>query len=699
MTRALAIALLLVGCSDADSGGAPPAVEDRFTEYTRAAEKPAEQTVSVRQEEGKMGSPGPSMGIGASKRDFAPAARVVDSPEEPELPPREPAPEAPKPVATPRYAMNLEGEGEPEIEVSAVTAPAKPGIAEKAKERGPARARKKKPMAKTIVLDELLIEGKEESGEGDLLVLANEDLKQDKGVDQATRDGELRNDDGRLRQQNALDRGDDSGWLLTEKREERPDSFLPRVFYFENTYLGGNAAHEERLRRLDRAFGGRTPYRAAKLPPQAFDAPNDAGLALTAQLDRRYVDKPGRVVLQVGLQGSQRFGWRRPPIDVVLVVDQPVLANEAEVLVEAVTGLLRRLGAQDRVGVVLVGPEPVVLSPLGPVKDVRRHLAKALDGLSAPPAATAQALARAMDHAGDMLEAGSDNTARVPGAQTVLLMAAASGGRAQQAAQAAHQLNLRGLQNSVIDVSQEADNDWWEVANAGYGNYHRANPDDVMAAIDAELESLSRVIARLLRLNVRLAPDVQAIRVLGSRVLEGEEVARVKAREEAVDAQLSKTLGVKADRGADDDGIQTVIPYFYGGDSHVVLIELWVEKPGPVADVTLKFKDMVKLGNATAQTRASLSSLPRPETMAEKLVRRNVRGFDFAEALAEAAKALRRGNRSGAKNLLSEARGEVRGRDAALVADLIRLVDSGGSNHQLAEALAVASERRIGAPP
>ena len=566
-----------------------------------------------------------------------------------------------------------------------------------------ARVAKKKPKGrkrgkKILTLDEVTIEGIEDK--------QDKEKREDHGVDEVEDEEERAAGplakDGDLRTEGEVSRPDD-GLLFGFGEEDAgraapPARFLPRVCYFENTYLGGNAAHAEHLRRLDADFGAADrPYREATLSPQPFDAPGDSGLALSASLDRRWIDKPGRVVLQIGLQGSERFGWRRPPIDVALVVDRPVLANDEAVLVEAVTGLVRRLGPQDRLAVVLVGPRPVLLAPLGPVRDVRKHLAKALEHLTTPPAVGPAALAGAMAHAGDLLATGSENSARVPGAQTVLLLTHGGGGREQAAQQAAHDNNLRGLQNSVIDLSRESGNDWWSVANAGYGNFHQADPEDVLTAIDAELESLSRVIARLLRLNVRLSPNVEAIRVLGSRVLGQREVVQVKAREETTDRQLSRALGVKADRGDDDDGIQTVIPYFYGGDAHVVLIELWVTKPGPVADVTLKFKDMVRLANGTARASAALGRLPRPETPAERAVKKNVSGFAFAAALDEAAGHSRAGRFDAARRALRAA-APSSAQDRRIASRFQALLEQRPSR-RVGDALALASQRRVGHPP
>ena len=63
----------------------------------------------------------------------------------------------------------------------------------------------------------------------------------------------------------------------------------------------------------------------------------------------------------------------------------------------------------------------------------------------------------------------------------------------------------------------------------------------------------------------------------------------------------------------------------------------------PIADVTLKYKDMVALTNATARDSVSLSARPRAETPEQQLVRLNIRGFTIAEELIEAAQRLERG--------------------------------------------------------
>ncbi len=496
------------------------------------------------------------------------------------------------------------------------------------------------------------------------------------------------------RTQASRDEADEPDDSSRGEGERKPASFLPRTCYFENTYLGGNAAYAERLRRLDDALGGQIrPHHEARLPPQPFDAPSEEGLSLTATLDRSWLDQPGKVILQVGLQGSHRFGWRRPPLDVVLVIDQPVVAHPRDIPA-AIEALRKRLGPRDRMGIVLTAPTPLVISAVSPVREIRRKVAAVLPKLRKPRNNGPRGLVAALAGAGDMLRRAAGDEARVPGSQTVIVLTRGGDAtRVRAATRQVHALTLQGAVTSVIDLAPSGGS-WWSVASAGHGNFHRAT-QGVEKAVEAELDSLSRVIARLLRINVRLAKNVEAVRIIGSRVLGQDEVTRVKAREVATDRNLSKTLGLKADRGEDDDGVQTVIPYFYGGDAHVVLIELWVDKPGPVADVTLRYKDMVALDNATARASVRLSSLPRPPTPAQAAVSANVRGFGFASRLSDAAGAAGRG--AGAVRAVLDQAGQLAtGSDSSVVSAYRRAVDSGIAPQLLRESLLLASQRRIG---
>lgn len=487
---------------------------------------------------------------------------------------------------------------------------------------------------------------------------------------------------------------------------QKPEHFLPRMAYFENTYLGGNAAHQQMVRRLERDISGADkPWQQAYAAPQPFDPPTEQALALSATLDRRWVDGEGPVYLQIGVQGSRRYGWRRPPLDVVLVVDGPVLAAGTEATDELVGALLRSLGPQDRLGVVIAGARVPVVSEVEPVKELRTALAERLQRAGTPTDASPASLEHAIDVAGGLLQTAAQAQARVPGSQVTLVAVAGEAPdgelRAQRAAAAAHRLTLQGAMTSIVELGTAPEGPYWQVAAAGHGNYHRAAAGEERDVVTTELELLAKVVARLLRINIRLAPGAHAVRILGSRVLGAEQVRQVKAREVATDRNLSRTLGVTADRGEDDDGLQTVIPYYYGGDSHVILVELWVDGPGAVADVTLRYKDMVTLDNATARTSVSLGATPRPPLPEQLLVRRNLQGFALADALRGASAALSRNDSGGAMTQLNRANRYARGAaDAQVIEGFSNLVRESAGDPEAAEpvwrALGVAARQRVG---
>ena len=131
-----------------------------------------------------------------------------------------------------------------------------------------------------------------------------------------------------------------------------------------------------------------------------------------------------------------------------------------------------------------------------------------------------------------------------------------------------------------------------------------------ISLVDRELHASSRAVARALRLRIRLAPGVKLVDILGSRRLDEELAERVREAEVAIDRRLARNLGIQADRGEDEEGIQIVIPNFYAGDSHTILLDVVAENPGPLADVTLRYKDVVHLRNGVARANLTLQDGP-----------------------------------------------------------------------------------------
>ena len=149
------------------------------------------------------------------------------------------------------------------------------------------------------------------------------------------------------------------------------------------------------------------------------------------------------------------------------------------------------------------------------------------------------------------------------------------------------------------------------------------------------------------------APGVKLVDIIGSRPLAEEQAQRVRQAEVSIDQRLSRNLGIQADRGEDEAGIQIVIPSFYAGDSHVFLLDVVATRPGSIADVTVRYKDLVYLRNAVVRSNLSLSGRPGTPGPLERGVLKNLLAVEISDAVREAGLALARGNVEGAKQRLT----------------------------------------------
>jgi hypothetical protein len=173
-------------------------------------------------------------------------------------------------------------------------------------------------------------------------------------------------------------------------------------------------------------------------------------------------------------------------------------------------------------------------------------------------------------------------------------------------------------------------------------------------------------VARAVRLRIRLAPGVQLIDILGSRRLDEIHAERVREVERNIDRRLAQNLGIEADRGDDEDGIQIVIPSFYAGDSHVILLDVTAAGPGAIADVAVRYKDLVYLRNGVTRASLGLTAEARAAGPLERNVLKNYLSWSTSESLVRAGRAAAAGNSRRAAELLNEARDLLTGLRAEL---------------------------------
>ena len=455
-----------------------------------------------------------------------------------------------------------------------------------------------------------------------------------------------------------------------------------------STFVGGRGAQARLEDLLDRGVlvGGQHVRLEAfdELGRLPYAVPGDDAVALHAGLERtQVVSEGGRVHLQIALLARQGELPARPRMDVRLVFDRSgsMHGDKWTNAIAAAHALVDRLQANDTFG--LVSYSDVATLDLAPrrVGD-RRAAHAAIDGLIIGGGTNIEgALALAAENAPARRRASD-----VP---LVVLLSdgVASVGQTSPdmiAARAREMFDASGVITTSIGVGTEFDEaTMLAVAREGSGSYHFVRrSEDVAAILADELEQRVQAVAQDLRLRIELAPGVVATRVYGSRILDEQQAAQVRATEIATDVRLARELGITRDRQQDDQrGLRMHFPTFRRGDQHVVLMELEVPAgtdPTAIARVSLDWKDLTREVNdhaavdvraeRTRDADASVASIDRH-------VKRTVLAFQAGEALRDTAAALDRGDLAGAQLALGERIQLLRAasslwRDAALDRDV-----------------------------
>jgi hypothetical protein len=201
----------------------------------------------------------------------------------------------------------------------------------------------------------------------------------------------------------------------------------------------------------------------------------------------------------------------------------------------------------------------------------------------------------------------------------------------------------------VLDLRGELELD--RLVLSGQGNrrlLHTAA--DARGLVDRELAAAGRTVARVIRLNIRLAPGVQLVDVVGSTRLDEQRAQLVRDAETSIDRRMAVNFGIIADRGLDEDGLQVVIPAFYAEDAHAVLLDVVVPGPGPVVEVSARYKDLVNLRNGSARAQLSLGRDASAAGPLETAVLKGLLAHRLGKTLESAGAELSGGRINGAKS-------------------------------------------------
>ena len=454
--------------------------------------------------------------------------------------------------------------------------------------------------------------------------------------------------------------------------------FQQAAGYWANSYIPGDPEIRllsARLAQWDRSWLENNAALEQDVEPvnQPFDAPADNALSLSLMADVDSVSTneashgPTRMRLQIGIRGIEHRRGQRPAMKVGLVVDLPADASdEVRIATRALLdAMLQSKQAGDRFSLVMTGQQGDVQnewarSLVVPAEDFRfgsLQLAKQLIlGQDSTPTGERRDLSKlnssrinlyeAMERAGAMVKQ-TDDPSRPLGSSSVLLISAREMPDIDALAALAHERAREGITLSVIPLGSQPKNSSVEkLVLAGLGNrrYLEA-PGRAGQLIEEELHASSRAVARAVRLSIRLAPGVRLIDVVGSERLDTKRAQRVREIENSMDRRLSANRGIQADRGEDEGGIQIVIPSIYSGDSVTVLLDIVADQPGAIAEVSLRYKDLVFLRNGSLRGHLDL---PKGEFTggessrgpAQLNVLKNLLSHHFIEAVERAAAAL-----------------------------------------------------------
>ncbi len=455
--------------------------------------------------------------------------------------------------------------------------------------------------------------------------------------------------------------------FLAERRHIEGLRFRDARGYWSNTYVPGDRTLRQLKARLDLVAGSGitgTLHRGSRQISQPFDAPDNAAMAVYLHGDRPGVESRERMLVQIGLKGTSRRSGMRPAMNLGLVLD--LRGKVTPSAATSMRALLKSLAASaelgDRFSLTVAGRPGGTILPPGDLRHGPLTVALA-ELFNQETPGKSLSLEQAAAAALATVRADDDPTAPLGSSALIVITAQSLGHSNGRLAAMAHRSAIGGVPWSVIGVGEGVDlAELDALVLAGQGNRRLlTSTSDAKALVDRELAAVSRVVARAVRVRIRLAPGVQLVDIIGSERL-GERLSQqVRDAEQSIDQRLSRNLGIQADRGLDEEGIQIVIPSFYADNAHVVLLDVVVPGPGPVADVTVRYKDLVHMKNGVARAHLRVGRAERAAGPLERNVLANLVATEVASRLDQAADAIATADIAAARATLIDTLNLVRG--------------------------------------
>lgn len=441
--------------------------------------------------------------------------------------------------------------------------------------------------------------------------------------------------------------------VVVSDAEENLDllTYQAATGYWSNPYIPGDPEIRLAQLKLEQEF----PEVAAivaqiQSPRQPVDPPTDEALALSVLADAAAVAEPTRMHVQVNLRAAEQSAGRRPDVDLVTVLHSRTPGAYDAQQHALLDALRKQRQTGDSFTVIASGVVDAILEPdslrYGPVEEFKQEIASAPSNSS-----SGKSFADAMDEAASRLR-GDENQAL--GSRHVIAVIDADPEDQSAAEAAVHRLARDGITLSIVSLSESVSIDTVRgLALAGSGRYRALrDPSSAEDILETELAASARAVARAVRLSIRLHDSVRLVDILGSDPLDVVQSQRVRDNERAVDQRVARSMGIAADRGDDEDGIQIVVPAIFSGDDVSIILDVVAQQAGPIADVTVRYKDLVQLNNGQARAQLALPRYGNPDGPIQSAVAHSALMQEVSQALTEAARAVNEGNISEAQRLL-----------------------------------------------
>jgi Mg-chelatase subunit ChlD len=394
----------------------------------------------------------------------------------------------------------------------------------------------------------------------------------------------------------------------------------------------------------------------------AIDPPKTGAMSFAIDLERAAVGPMGGPMhLRIALKGSDVAPLRAPlSVHVVLDVSGSMAGASIDHARKAAEALVQKLEPSDHFSLTTFSNDAKTIVGSAAIGANREHVIQVIRGIqteggtnvsSGMDLGYAQAQKDALDGAVKIVMLLSDGHAN--GGDTDPKSLARRSSRAFQ----------EGVQTSTFGIGTDFDGALLaSIADQGAGAYYYlAEPTQIAPALTKELDARLVPVSQALEIRVRLRPGVNATKVYGSSALNDEMAALIRAQELAVDGQVQKKDGIAADRKDDaKGGMRFFIPAFARGDRHAMLLSLNVPAGGsdkPIASIEIKYKDRLLKKNVTQELPLKLTWAKTDAESAATInpsVQATVQAFAAGDSIIRAAELVEKGDRVGARTLLTE---------------------------------------------